>query len=440
MNAPAEPHGKTFYGWWIVSAGFFVYGFAALLNYTYTVYAPFILKEMNWTRADFGNVYSVYLLVMLVLAALAGWFIDRFGPKLSIMIGAVLGALGMVLFSTMQTMTQAYLYFAVIMSLAVVLQLSLPTQTLARRWFLKKAAFATGLMMSSFALIGALFFPLLAKLAAAYGWRPVALWSGIIIEAAILLLVIIVVRDTPESMGLNMDGMSDAEAKAIIGVVGQVLAKEPHMTRGEAVRTSQFWILGLSLAMAGMIFTGFMQHITMIGLSVGMTAAQAATVMTAWALPSFIGRLGGGWVADRIGKRKVLMGCGVMIVLGYLYAWLFATSATPLYIFAVWAGIFMSPLLVILPPLFGDLFGRLHLASILGLFSLLSGLFAAVGPFLAGRIAEATNSYQLLYLFGAAANLVFVALILFVKPTRVEQETIAQAEKRTETAAAPSAT
>jgi cyanate permease len=82
----------------------------------------------------------------------------------------------------------------------------------------------------------------------------------------------------------------------------------------------------------------------------------------------------------------------------------------------------MSPILVIVPPFFGDLFGRLHLASILGLYGLVIGLVGALGPSVAGRIAEAMNSYQRLYLLGVVANILFVILILFVKPTRVELE------------------
>jgi hypothetical protein len=44
-----ETKGKsdTFYGWWIVFGCFFIYGFGALINYTFTIYAPFILKEMR---------------------------------------------------------------------------------------------------------------------------------------------------------------------------------------------------------------------------------------------------------------------------------------------------------------------------------------------------------------------------------------------------------
>lgn len=409
-----------FYGWWIVFGCFFIYGFGALINYTFTIYAPFILKEMNWTRAQAGNINSIYLLVVLVLGVAAGWFIDKYGPRRSILIGTVVGLLGMVLFSTMGSMTQAYFYFAVIIGVGVVMQMTLPTQTLARRWFLKRAALATGTLMSSFGLIGAIFFPLLAKMASLYGWRPMVLWSGILIQTFVFVLAFFLLKDSPESMGLHMDGMSAEEMNKSLGAVGKALAQEPHMTRGEALKSSQFWIIAASLSLATLVFTGFLFNATMIGSSVGMTAGQAAMVMSAWALPSVLGRFGGGWVADKLGKRKACMLFGFLIAVGYTFAWLFASSPTPLFIFAVWSGIFMSPILVIIPPFFGDLFGRLHLASILGLYSLVIGIVGALGPSVAGRIAEATNSYQDLYLIGAVANVLFVILTLFVKRTRVE--------------------
>ncbi|MBN1615022.1 MAG: MFS transporter [Deltaproteobacteria bacterium] len=241
-------------------------------------------------------------------------------------------------------------------------------------------------------------------------------------NSIVFLLALFLIKDTPESVGLQMDGMSYEEAKAVLGAVGKMLADEPHMTRGEALKSAQFWIIAISLALATLVFTGFLFNATMIGLSVGMTAAQAALVMSAWALPSVIGRFGGGWVADKLGKRKAFLFFGFLIAIGYTYAWLFALSPTPLYIFAIWSGIVMSPILVIVPPFFGDLFGRLHLASILGLFGLVVGAIGGLGPLVAGRIAEATNSYQLLYLLGAVANVLFVIMILFVKLTRVEQE------------------
>jgi MFS family permease len=415
-----ERERRIFYGWWVVGACMVIYGFSALINYTYTIYAPFISKEMNWTRADLGNVYSLFLLSMLVAGVVTGWLIDRFGPRWIILIGSVIGAIGMALFSTVQSMREAYVYFAGITAVGLALQFLIPTQTLARRWFLRRAALATGLIMSVFGIVAAVFFPLLAHLATRHGWRPTILWSGIGIEVLVFLLALFVVRDKPETMGLNMDGMSDEEAKAVGAWGGGI--REPHMTRGEALKTSQFWIITLGISFIAMVFVGFMGHITMVGISVGMDPAQAATVMTAFALPSVAGRLCGGWLADKVGKRRVLVIFGIMSGLLYVYAWAFATNATHLYAFAILFGLASSPVIVTIPPLLGDLYGRFHLASILGLFGIIQGGIAAIGPIIAGRMAEALGSYNLYYLLGALANAFFAAMVLRLEPTRVERE------------------
>jgi len=420
MTAEAKEKGSVFYGWWVIVACFMIYGFASIIVYGLTIYAPFILNDLHWTRADLGILLTAMTYAALFLGILAGRFIDRFGPRLCIIIGAAVGVIGVFLFSTITTMLQAFIYIVGILGISIIMQHQLPTTTLARSWFLKKAAFATGILMSSWGIIGAILFPLLTKLAGQYGWRPVMLWSGILIELLILILAVVLVRDNPEKMGLHMDGMSDEQAKVVGGFVAKMLSDEPHMVRSEALKTKQFWILSLGVGLVALVFLGFMTHITMIGLSVGMTKVQASLVMSAWALPSVIGRFGGGFVGDKIGKRKAFIIFGILSGLAYLFAFFFASSPTPLYIFAVLAGIVMSPIMVILPPFLGDLYGRLHLASILALFGFVQGAIAGMGSFIAGAIAHATNSYQYLFLLGAVSSVVFVGAVFLIKPTDVE--------------------
>jgi len=421
MAEETKEKGGMFYGWWIVVACFFTYGLGTILAYGFTIYAPFILPQLGWTRADFGTIASVNTWCALALGVLAGWFIDRYGPKLSMIIGALIGIVGVYLFTTMTTKWEAYLYLAGIMGLSIMLQGVLPAQTLARRWFLKHASLATGIIMASFGLIAAIFFPVLMRLANQYDWRTVALYSGISIEIIVILLALTAVRDSPEKMGLHMDGMTDEQDKAVLGFIGKTLADEPHMTRTEALKTPQFWLICFGIGLIGAVFAGFMSHITMIGLSVGMKPAQAGLVMSAFALTSVLGRFGGGWLADKVGKRRSFIIFGTLSGLAYFYAWLFASSPTPLFIFAACAGLFMSPVLVVIAPFMGDMFGRLHLASILGLMGMVQGAIAGIGPFIAGKIAHTTNSYQFLYLLGALVNIFFIIAVLMTKTTRVEQ-------------------
>lgn len=420
LDATGKQH-KIFYGWWVISACTIIYGFSALINYTYTIYAQFILKELHWTKADFGGVNSAFLFVMMVGGVLSGWFADRFGSRRIIIIGAIITITGMVLFSTMKTITQAYIYYSGFIALGLAFQFLIPTQNLARLWFMKRAGLASGIMLSVYGIIATVSFPLLTELATRFGWRVMILISGIIIEVVIFLVAIFIVRDRPEEMGLNMDGMSDEEAKLILSAAGN-RADEPHMTRGQALRTSQFWILTLGVALVGMFFNGFLRHITLIGSSVGMTAKQAGYVMSAYALPSVLGRLFGGWFADKLGKRRVFIIFSIICGLLYFYAGFFAKSAVHLYIFAGLFGIFSSPVLVTMAPFLGDLFGRMHLASIRGFHGLVQGGITFMGPYIAGKMAMSLGGYNEYYMLGGVASIVFTISIFFLKKTHVEQK------------------
>jgi len=409
---------SVFYGWWVVIACFFIYGLGTMVTSVLTVYAPFMLKELGWTRAEIGTMITAKIWSILVLGVLVGWLIDRYGPKRMITIGAAIGILAVFLVSRMTSMLEAFLYFPGILGVAIVMQQGLPTLTLARRWFNKKSGLATAVVMSSFGVLGAVLYPFLTHLAGSYGWRPVFLWSGVVMEVIILLLGIFIIKDSPEKMGLHMDGLSHGQARSVH--MGKSLADEPHMTRGEALRTPQFWIICLGVGITAIFFLGFTTHLTLIGKSVGMTPMQASLVMTVWLLPTTVGKFGGGFIVDKVGKRKTITIFAGLSALAYFYGWFFASNPVSLYFFVILAGIAMSPVIVALPPYFGDMFGRRHLASIYSMKLFVTGLISGGGPFIAGKIAHTTNSYQLVYLLGGLTNVVFVGLMLLVKPTRLE--------------------
>jgi hypothetical protein len=66
MAAEAKEKRGLFYGWWVICACFFIYGFGTIIAYGFTIYAPFILIELEWTRADFGTIISVVTYILNV--------------------------------------------------------------------------------------------------------------------------------------------------------------------------------------------------------------------------------------------------------------------------------------------------------------------------------------------------------------------------------------
>jgi len=424
MTTETKRKGGIFYGWWVVLSLSAVYGFSAILHYSTSLFFPFMQAEMGWTSADLGNVFAVYMWIMLGYGMLAGWLTDRFGGRFVIMSGAVIGCIGGVLLSTVQTVTQVLIYYSLIVALGVSMQLFIPTLAVNRKWFMKRAGFTAGLIAALFGVISATLFPVLGRTAATVGWRPTLMWTAICVEVTIIVLSIFVIRSTPESMGLNVDGMSDQEAAAIREAIGKTLQAEPHMTRAEALRAPQFWLAAIAFAVVGAVLSGFLGHIMMIAVGVGIAPAAAGTLMSAWALPSILGRVAGGWLGDRFGKRPIFIIFGLLCAAVFVYGWLFVKTPTTAYIFAVSGGLVMMTSTVLLAPFFGDMFGRIYLGSIMGISGLVSGVVGGLGPLVAGRIAEATGAYNLFFLIAAACYGVLVLVVFFIRPTRVELQTI----------------
>jgi MFS family permease len=427
MGTQVQAKRGIFYGWWIVAAGAVIFGLGFLIQYFGTIFSILLVADFKWTKVIFGNLISVTTFLALAWGLLAGFLTDRLGPKRVMMIGAALVIIGVALFTTNHSTALAFIYLPVIISMGAAFQIGVPVQTLARRWFMRRAGLALGIIFATFGLAAAISIAPATQLAIQYGWRPTVLVMTIIFEIIMFLLTVFVVKDTPESMKLHIDGLSDEQAKAFMGVVGQTLATEPHLTRGQALRTSQFWIFAIAVAFVSVAYMGYFSHAALIGASVGMPAASAAAqTIGVWAVATIPGYLGGGFVRDKLGNRRTLVLFAILSTLAYLYAWLFVKTPTTLLIFMALAGLLNSPVVVTIPAFLGDLFGRLHLGSIMGICVTVMGVGSALGPTVAGVIADKTGSYTLLYLLGFLANFVFIPLIFLIKRSKVEEHFIAQ--------------
>jgi OFA family oxalate/formate antiporter-like MFS transporter len=110
---------SIFYGWWIL-VGLFMIGIVASLGrYNLTAFLPFIMSELGWARETIGLAQSIAIWLYALFVLLAGVLVDRIGSRRVFLIGGAVTVLGWVLFSTAQSPWQLYLYYGVLLSLAV---------------------------------------------------------------------------------------------------------------------------------------------------------------------------------------------------------------------------------------------------------------------------------------------------------------------------------
>ena len=411
-----------FYGWWVAIACSVIYGVASIGHYAISIFFPFISAEMGWTEADLGMVFSSYLWVFVGAGFLAGYLVDRIGGRKTFIIGAVIGCSGLVLLSTINSLTQLVMYYSLIASVGIALQLVVPTQAVARKWFVKRSGLVAGIIAATFGIASALLFPLLTQLAADQGWRTTLWQCAIGVEAIVVLLAVFVVRDTPESMGLHPDGALGPVGEAAQSSEQAVV--EPHHNLKQALKLPQLWLLAVAIGFPAMVTVTFIGHLTMWGLKVGLESAATGTLMTAWAFPSIVARVGGGWLGDKLGKRPVLIGVCAALIGVMIYGWLGVNSASSLYAFCIASGFLMIIPIVLGTPFVGDLFGRRYLGTIAGFLGIIGGVITGFGPWLWGYVAATTGSYNPVLLYMAIGYAVSCICVAFIRPTEVEKETV----------------
>jgi len=144
----------------------------------------------------------------------------------------------------------------------------------------------------------------------------------------------------------------------------------------------------------------------------GMTRSAASMIAMAIPLVSVVGRLGMGWIADRVDRRKVLAIAFAMICLGIVCFEYAATVGTWLLIpFLVFFCIGYGGNNALRAPLLLGIFGRRNFGSIFGFLMGISVAGSILGPPMAGWVFDNWGSYQNVWLVLAGLAIVAIALI-----------------------------
>ncbi len=211
---------------------------------------------------------------------LLGWMTDRFGPRWIMILGGAASGLGFILLS----FTHNYLYFVLVyvglLSLGFRAGYNNATMPAVNQWFRRRRSLAMSIAGTGSALGGAAIAPLIGLLVFNAGWRKSALISGLVIIAIVIPLSMLV-RRSPESMGLRPDGDpppdpevgaqddgeqddgeqddGDSEATGAKETVARAETGpfgESDFTVKEAMRTRSYWMLVWAVGLRNVVHSG----------------------------------------------------------------------------------------------------------------------------------------------------------------------------------------
>src|SRR5216683_2246709 len=85
----------------------------ANLQYGWTLFVPPLSKQLGQDQTLIQVAFTVFVLLETWLVPFEGWLVDKFGPRLLVMLGGVLAGLGWVFSGMAASLTALYLSYAV---------------------------------------------------------------------------------------------------------------------------------------------------------------------------------------------------------------------------------------------------------------------------------------------------------------------------------------
>ncbi|MGH7267142.1 MAG: MFS transporter [Candidatus Rokuibacteriota bacterium] len=361
--------------------------------------------EFGWDRAAISLTASVGFVVYGLVQALSGRWADRTGPRVIFGASLVVLGVGTLAVSSIVALWQAWLVFGILIMVGVG-GASSPTSAVAvARWFTRRRGLALGVVSGGSAAGQFVLLPAMAALIQAVGWRAAFLWLGAGVLLVAVPVVLLFLRDEPAGGATRP---ADAKAADV----------RPLPTR-EIVRHADFWWLALSFFVCGVTTAGLIDpHLIPHAQDHHISPVVAASAFGVLSLVNMVFTILAGAVGDRWGYKRLLgwIYAGRALTLVFL---VFAQDPLLLFVFAVAFGIVDFSTVAPTTALATILFGRRSAGTVYGLVALSHQIGSAAGSYAGGVIHDATGSYTLFFLAGAALSGAAAAMAWAISERRI---------------------
>lgn len=429
--------------------------------YAYSVYQTPLQALHGWSNSEVTLAFSAGLFVLGLTAASMGWFVEKYGPRLSGLISAVIFGAGIVGAGVSVQVVSLPLFiatFGVLGGVGLGIGYIAPVSTLVA-WFPDKRGLATGMAVMGFgggALVtGPAAKYLMTRLsspshptfidvltladgteldvfasATSVSRTLYILGAGYFVAITLGSLYLSKPPDDWRPNGMASEGLGDGE-EAAAGATSMDVAQ---VTGKEALRTPRFYLLWVTMFLS--ISAGLMllsQAANMTSEITGASTAVAATIVGAIGLFNAGGRIGWASLSDYLGRTNMF----TFFIGGQALALVVMPQISNVWVFAGFLFLIVSCMggsFACLPAYIADLFGTEEVAVIHGYTLTTWAMAGLVSPQLIAYIRDTTGGYaNAMYIIAATLT---VGLVV-VTALRLR---IRRLESATETGASPAAT
>jgi len=412
--------GDVFMSWlkknyhWVIAAVVFLellfYG-GSVNNFSSYHIIP-ITESLAITRTDFSLMTSLRAVVCAISVLLVGGFIRRFGYRRAVSAGLLLAAAAylLVAFSNRYWML---ILSGVLTGVPDGLCMTVSATILVNEWFRKHKGAVLGAATAATGMGSTVLGMVQSVAIEKVSWR---LSIGVVVVALVsaALLVLLLVRNKPEDMGLRPFGdVTDEKRRKNMAPVGLPMSK--------LKKQPAFYLLA-ACALFSCISVLLVSYQIMPYLQdVGFTASQSSSMYGIMMFLLGFVKIGMGALSDRIGAKKVTLLVQGSCVAGVLMLLLLPKTYVPMLSALLVFSMAMPMTTIVFPLLSADLLGYLDQGKYIGVIMAMASTASVVSSPIANMVFDNTASYEPIFWGSVILSVVMLGLygILFLLSSRM---------------------
>jgi MFS family permease len=272
----------------------------SVLFLSFSIFVVPLTGELHITRGELSDVQALILLSMIG-SPVIGWLTDLFGVKRVYLGSALLVA---AVFLGTGLLASNLLHLGLTIAALGLVGAGTGTVVLSRpinAHFRERLGTALGLMAMTVSIMAIMAPPLIEWVMAHWGWRGAFIGMGMLALLAGIPAVLLLVPDGGRA------GSGTGRARSLAQAVGH-----------DYLRERDFWLLSLSLITMSLATAGAASQMAPMVQDTGLSAKTGALALSFFSAGTFIGRLGGGWLLDRIEPRRAAFCLTLAPALGFV--------------------------------------------------------------------------------------------------------------------------